>query len=152
MKRQLLVALLIIGFASIAEAQDSLKADIEANNKKFVEAFNKGDAAAVASMYASDARVLPPNADIIKGPADIQKYWGGAIAAGMKMPSLVIDHVERMGEYALEIGRYTLTIPGAGGATNTDKGKYVVVWKKEGGNWKIAVDTFNTSLPATASP
>jgi ketosteroid isomerase-like protein len=53
----------------------------------------------------------------------------------------------------VEIGRYTATMPGAGGATTTDKGKYVVVWKLEGESWKLTVDIFNTSIPtASATP
>ena len=29
-----------------------------------------------------------------------------------------------------------------------DKGKYVVVWKQENGQWKIYRDIWNTSMPA----
>ena len=29
-----------------------------------------------------------------------------------------------------------------------DNGKYVVVWKRQRGAWKIAVDTWNTDAPA----
>ena len=67
MKRQLLVTLLIICAASIAEAQQSARTAIEANTKQFTEAFNKGDAAAVANMYTMDARVLPPNGEMVEG-------------------------------------------------------------------------------------
>jgi hypothetical protein len=28
-----------------------------------------------------------------------------------------------------------------------DKGKYVEIWKKENGEWKIYADIWNTSLP-----
>ena len=153
MKRQLLVTLLIICAASIAEAQQSVRTTIEANNTQFIEAFNKGAAAAVANMYAVDARVLPPNAEMIEGRANIQKFWQGAISAGLKMVSLEAVHVETQGNIAVEVGRYTMTVPGAGGITTTDKGKYVVVWKREGRNWRLAVDIFNTNLPAeTATP
>lgn len=153
MKRQLLVTLLIICAASIAAAQQSARAAIEANTKLFIEAFNKGDAAAVANLYTIDARVLPPNSEIIEGQANIQNFWQGAISAGMKMVSLEAVHVETQGNIAVEVGRYTTTVPGAGGATTTDKGKYVVVWKRQGRSWKLAVDIFNTNLPpATATP
>ncbi|MFN2493684.1 MAG: SgcJ/EcaC family oxidoreductase [Pyrinomonadaceae bacterium] len=152
MKRQLFVTLLIICAASIAEAQQSVRRAIEVNNKHFTEAFNKGDAAAVANMYAIDARVLPPNGEIVEGRANIQKFWQGAMSSGLKMVSLERTHLEAHGNMAVEIGRYILTVPGAGGTTTTDKGKYVVVWKREGRSWKLAVDIFNTSMPATATP
>lgn len=153
MKRQLLVTLLIVCAASTAPAQQSVRTTIEANNTQFVEAFNKGDGAAVGSMYTMDARLLPPNSEIVEGRANVQKFWQGAITAGLKLVSLEAVHVETQGNIAVEVGRYTMTVPGAGGITTTDKGKYVVVWKREGRNWKLAVDIFNTNLPAaTATP
>ena len=153
MKRQLLVTFLIICAASIAEAQQSARAAIEANTKQFVEASNKGDAAAVANMFTMDARLLPPNAEMVEGRANIQKFWQDVITAGVKIVSLETVHVETQGNVAVEIGRYTTTIPGAGGTTTTDKGKYVVMWKREGASWKLAVDIFNTDIPkASANP
>ena len=153
MKRHLLVALLVICAASITQAQQPVRTIIEANTKQFVEAFNKGDAAAVANMYTVDARLLPPNAQMVSSRANIQTFWQGAISAGLKMVSLETEHVETQGNLAVEVGRYTSTIPGAGGVTTTDKGKYVVVWKREGRSWKLAVDIFNSDLPqATATP
>ena len=151
MKRQLLVMLLIICAASIAQAQQPLRTAIEANTRQFIEAFNKGDAAAVANMYAINARVLPPNGEMVEGRANIQKYWQGAITAGLKMVSLEAVHIDPQGNIAVEVGRYTATIPGAGGVTTTDKGKYVVVWKREGRSWKLAVDIFNSDMPLPAA-
>lgn len=153
MKRRLLVTLLILCAASFAQAQQSVRTTIEANTKQFIEAFNKGDAAAVANLYTMDARLLPPNAEMVQGRANIQTFWQGAISAGLKMVSLETEHVETQGNLAVEVGRYTTTIPGAGGVTRTDKGKYVVAWKREGRNWKLAIDIFNSDLPpATATP
>ena len=153
MKRHLLVTLLVLFAASITQAQQSVRTTIEANTKQFIEAFNKGDAAAVAKMYTVDARVLPPNAEMVTGRAGIQTFWQGAITAGLKMVSLETEHVQTQGNLAIEVGRYTTTIPGAGGVTTTDKGKYVVVWKREGRSWRLAVDIFNSNLPqATATP
>ena len=153
MRRTLLVMLLITCAAYTAEAQQSARTAIEANTKQFIEAFNKGDAAAVANLYTIDARMLPPNSEMVEGRANIQKFWQGAITAGLKMVSLETLHVETQGNIAVEIGHYTSTRPGAGNTTTTDKGKYVVMWKREGQSWKLAIDIFNTSLPtAPATP
>lgn len=150
MKRHLPVMLLVICAASITHAQQSVRTTIEANTRQFIEAFNKGDAAAVANMYTVDARVLPPNAEMVEGRANIQKFWQGAITAGFKMVSLDAINVETQGNIAVEVGTYTITVPGAGGVTTTDKGKYVVVWKREGRSWKLATDIYNTNMPLTA--
>ena len=142
--------LLLICAASISHAQQSVRTTIEANTRHFIEAFNRGDAAAVANMYTVDARVLPPNAEMVEGRANIQKFWQGAITAGFKMVSLDAINVETQGNIAVEVGTYTITVPGAGGVTTTDKGKYVVVWKREGRSWKLATDVYNTNMPLSA--
>jgi ketosteroid isomerase-like protein len=39
---------------------------------------------------------------------------------------------------AVTTGRYTVTIPGAGG----DAGRYITVWRKDaGGAWKVLMDS-----------
>lgn len=153
MKRRLLVPFLVICAASITQAQTSVRSAIETNSRQFIEAFNKGDAAAVANMYTMDARVLPPNGEMVEGRANIQKFWQGAMTAGLKLVSLEPVHLETQGNIVVEVGRYTSTVPGAGGVTTTDKGKYVVVWKRQGRSWKLAADIFNTDMPpATATP
>ena len=148
MKRIVLVFLVVICAAAFAQAQSPVRTAIEANAKQFIEAISKGDAAAVANLYTMNARLLPPNGDIIEGRANIQKYWQAAITAGAKIQALDIVDLDEQGNTAIEVGRYTTTLPGAGGATTTDNGKYVVVWKREGSAWKLAIDAFNTNLPA----
>ncbi len=148
--RQLMFASLLIGLlVSQGQAQQStnVRKLIEANNKAFVEAFNRGDAAAVANMYTSDALLLPPNNPIIVGRQGIREFWQKLITAGLKVVSLETERVEACGDTAYEVGYYTLTIPTAAGGTVTDQGKYIVVWKREARKWKLARDIWNTSAP-----
>ncbi len=149
MKRTVLVFLVVICAAAFAQAQSPVRTAIEANAKQFIEAFNKGDVAAVANMYTMNARLLPPNSEMVEGRANIQKFWQGASTAGLKITALDLVDLDVHGNTAIEVGRYTSTMPGAGGATTTDNGKYVVVWKREGRNWKLAIDAFNSNLPAS---
>lgn len=150
MKRILLPALLALAAVSPALGQArgaspaAVRRAIEANNKKFVEAFNRGDAAAIAAMYARDARALPPNGDMAEGRQEIQALWRSAIVAGMKLVSLETVAVESRGDLAFEVGKYTMTLPNG----QTDVGKYVVVWEKEGGVWRLAADIWNSNKPA----
>ena len=50
------------------------------------------------------------------------------------------------GDMALDRGTYKLTVA-PNGTAQTDTGKYVVVWRKIGGEWKAAADIFNSDLP-----
>lgn len=145
MKRSFVIALVVLCAAVYAQSQTSVRRSIEANTRQFIEALNKGDAAAVASLYAMNARVLPPNSPMIQGRANIQSFWQGAITGGMKMNSLDIVDLDVQGNTAIEVGRYTATMPGG----VADTGKYVVVWKRQGRAWKLAVDTFNSDRPTT---
>ena len=67
---RLVCALALCVLAVPALAQD--KATIQKLNDAFVEAFAKGDAAALAAMYAKDATLPPAGAEMVKGRAGIQ--------------------------------------------------------------------------------
>ncbi|MFA9496063.1 MAG: nuclear transport factor 2 family protein [Candidatus Bathyarchaeota archaeon] len=56
---------------------------INAVNKGFVEAFNKGDLATAMYVYTEDATILPPNAEIMKGKEAITAYWQVAMDMGV---------------------------------------------------------------------
>jgi uncharacterized protein (TIGR02246 family) len=63
---------LVVGLVAPAFGQ---KAEIEAVNAKWIEFFNKGDFAGVASLYTEDASVFPPGSAIVKGRAAIELLW-----------------------------------------------------------------------------
>ena len=48
---------------------------IRAITIRFVEAYNRKDAAAAVRDYADDAKVLPPNMPMVSGKAAIQDFW-----------------------------------------------------------------------------
>jgi ketosteroid isomerase-like protein len=50
------------------------KATIQKLNDEWTAAFDKGDAAAVAAIYAPDAYVLPPGGDMVKGRSAIEVF------------------------------------------------------------------------------
>ena len=118
---------------------------IGAANAKFMAAYNSGDAAAVAALYTEEGQLLPPNAGFMKGKEAIQAFWQGAMDMGIKSAQMEIDEVEAHGDTAIEVSTYTLR--GEGGQA-LDQGKYIVIWKREAGKWKLHRDIFNSSLPA----
>jgi ketosteroid isomerase-like protein len=115
---------------------------IEATNEKFCSFVSKGDAAGIAGLYSSRARLLPPDTDIVTGRQAIQAYWQAFLDAGVKSATLTTLDVEEGGDMAREVGTYTAQIQ-QGGETVTGRGKYVVIWKQESGVWKLDVDIWN---------
>jgi len=126
-----------------------IQPDIMACNKHFMDAFGRGDAAGLANLYTVGGQLLPPNSEVVAGRDAIGTFWKGAIASGLTEATLDTVEVESLGETAVEVGRYTLR---AKGGHVADVGKYVVVWKKEGGGWKLHRDIWNTSRPASGVP
>lgn len=122
----------------------NVAAIIKANNKALGAALSAGDATAIAKLYAKGAKLLPPNAGVIKGK-DIKSFWQGAIDAGITGVKLKSQEVDVHGHTAIEVGAYVMTST----AGPFDEGKYIVVWKKEGREWKLSRDIFNTSRPAS---
>ena len=115
---------------------------IEAADAKFVAAFNGGDAAGVAALYAEEGQLLPPNADFVKGKGALQAFWQAGMDMGLAEARLSTLEAEAYGDTAIEVGKYTLYLEGN---QEADTGKYLVVWKDESGNWKLHRDIWNSS-------
>ena len=121
-----------------------IRAQIEAVNKEFMAAFAKRDAAAIAGLYTDRGQLFPAGTDIITGVAGVREFWQGAFGLGLTGANLETLEVEASDDTAIEVGRYRLM---AGDAA-ADQGKYIVVWKNQGGRWMIHRDIWNTSQPA----
>lgn len=117
---------------------------IVAANKAFMEAFSASDDAALAALYTSDAQLLPGGSDFVTGNEAVQSFWKAIFDAGIKKATLETIEVEGMGEAAFEVGKYALY---SAEEQKVDYGKYVVVWKKVNGVWKLHRDIWNTSMP-----
>ena len=124
------------------------RSDIIACNTHFMDAFGRGDAAGLANLYTVGGQLLPPNSEVVAGRDAIRAFWQGALDSGLTEATLDTVEVDSTGETAVEVGRYTLR------GTHervADTGKYVVVWKTEGGGWKLHRDIWNTSRPVAPS-
>ena len=118
---------------------------IEAANAKFMATFNSGDAAGVAALYTEEGQLLPPNAGFMKGKEAIQAFWQGAMDMGIAEARIYTLEVEAHGDTAIEVSKYTLH---AASGQELDAGKFIVIWKQEGEQWKLHRDIFNSSNPA----
>jgi uncharacterized protein (TIGR02246 family) len=125
-----------------------VRQSIEEANIKFSEAARSGDAAALANLYAEDARLLPPNSEMIQGREGVEAFWAGGFQMGINDVVLTTLDVMEMGDMVCEIGRANITIQPEGQEAIEDIAKYVVIWKKTAdGAWKLYVDIYNTNLP-----
>jgi uncharacterized protein (TIGR02246 family) len=117
------------------------KAPIEAVNAKWMELFNKGDFDGIGQLYTADATAFPPGAPMVKGRAAIAAMWKG-MAEQVTDPKVTTLEVKRLGwRAAREIGTFSLKTKGASPKEVT--GKYVVVWERIRGQWKLSSDIWN---------
>src|SRR6266702_6084798 len=138
MRRIVLMIAFLVGLIAPALAQ---KAEIEAVNAKWMELFNKGDFAGVASLYTVDATAFPPGSGMVKGSAAIGAMWK-SMAEQVSDPKVTTLDVKRLGPSAArEIGTFSLKTKGP--TLKEIAGKYVVVWEKVGRDWKLATDIWN---------
>ena len=132
-------------FNSCAPQPKDVSSEIKEANKKFMEAFNAADANAVAMCYTDDAKLFPANSDIIEGNDAINKFWGGAMGMGIKKAILETTSATAYGNTAIEEGKYSLY---ADQDQVIDEGKYIVIWEKINGEWKLKHDIWNTNQPS----
>jgi len=118
---------------------------IAAADEEFGATFSKGDAAGMAALYTETAQLLPPNSDFLTGRQEIQAFFQALMDMGIKEAKLEAIEVERHGDTAIEVGKFALE--GDEGQV-LDAGKYIVIWKREDGQWKLHRDIFNSSMPA----
>lgn len=138
MRRIALVFAFMIALVAPAVAQ---KAKIEAVNAKWAELFNKGDFEGVAQLYTVDAIAFPPGSAMVRGRAAIGRMWKG-MAEQVSNPKVTTLEVKRLSPSAArEIGTFSLTTKGP--SPKEVSGKYLVVWERVQGEWKLAADIWN---------
>ena len=69
------IALVIALVTALIAPAFAQKAEVEAVNAKWIDFFNKGDFAGVASLYAEDATAFPPGSSMVKGRTAIEALW-----------------------------------------------------------------------------
>jgi uncharacterized protein (TIGR02246 family) len=132
------------GLANKKGDRDMSAADIATTNRSFEDAVRRGDVEAIASLYESDAVVLPPDSPIVKGREAIRQLWMSAIKEhGLKSMRVESVELEIAGDIANEVGYGTLTMAPEGGKTETAEVKFLVIWKQSGGKWRLHRDVWN---------
>jgi ketosteroid isomerase-like protein len=121
------------------------KALIDETNKQFTTAALQGDSAAFVSLYHPDALIFPPNEETVNS-----RQMGSMMAGFKKMGVTSFDLQEKEifegDDVVTEVGTYTMS----DGKKFNDKGKYIVVWKKDGDKWKLYRDIWNSDNPPAA--
>ena len=123
-------------------AQQDVSKEIMAANANFERLFNAGDVDEFLTLYTDDARVLPPNGSLVTGKDALREMWSGMMEMGIT-PKLTTTSAVAYGKVAIEEGTATIMSEGQ----VVDNSKYIVIWHKEGKDWKMHQDIWNSSNP-----
>jgi ketosteroid isomerase-like protein len=123
--------------------QEAEKVHIKKLIAEFSEAYMAGDYDTLAGFYSEDGKIFPDRAGIIEGRQAIKDRW--VLPEG----AAILDHqvtpvtINILGEYAYDYGYFEGKSKNVKGDMASWKGKYVIVWKKVAGQWKIYLDIWN---------
>ncbi|MGH8283079.1 MAG: YybH family protein [Gammaproteobacteria bacterium] len=125
--------------AAIAATQSLTRTD----NAFSVLSTQRGFAAAFSQYALDDALLLPENRAAIQSKNTIEQSLRN-LPAGSTL-SWAPQGADASGDLGYTWGIYTLTGSNAAGQSTAAYGKYLSVWKKQSGNWKLSVMMTNQS-------
>ena len=138
----------LVFITNIALAQDAdLKEKFQQKNNEMVEAMKSDNTDVLLNMYADNAISMPSYEPMIQGKAEMMESHKKNKEAGFKMNDMTLKTMDvwSSGDFAYEIGTYTIDISMPGMENMQDNGKYLTIWEKQSDDtWKIKVDTWNS--------
>jgi uncharacterized protein (TIGR02246 family) len=117
---------------------------IARSNVRLIEAFAGRDAAAAASCYTLDGKLMVPFAEPLVGRAAIEGFIRQGFERGIARLALETVALEVLDGTAWEEGLFTVW---AADGTALDHGKYIVIWQKVDGQWLMARDIMSSNRP-----
>ena len=145
MKRLILaLPLLFVVAACNQAAAPGDPSEITSRSEMWEASLNAKDVDGIVALYTSDARLMPPNAEMTTGQDAVRAVFGGMIDAGLS-GELTSVEAKVSGDIGYNLGHYKLMA----GEDVVDKGKYMEIWHRgDDGQWYMANDTWNSDMPA----
>ncbi len=142
------IALLVCISQIYAQSESELKAMFDENNKKFSQMMLDNDLEGMLNYYTDDCISLPSYQPMLRGHDAMRKAHEQQHESGMKVTAFELATTDVMsnGNMAVEIGTYTISMTMPEMGAMDDQGKYMNVWEKQGGDWKLRADMWNTDM------
>jgi uncharacterized protein (TIGR02246 family) len=157
--RELALVLLASLFASCSQPAPASapKPDMATEEKAireadatWLKAAQARDASAEAAVFATDGVAYREHTDPLVGPVAFQEWSAKEYVENPKEVAAWTTEAIQItdsGELAVQTGQFHVAGLGPKG-DGEDKGRYVTIWKKVNGEWKVAHDISSTTMPA----
>lgn len=113
----------------------TLKNEIESRLREYESHLKNGDSMALGNMYMENAEIIPS----VVGRENITKVFGSMIRGGTTGSSFKTTHLWGNEQLLVEDGTGTWYHTNG---TAVGSGRYLLVWEKDDGKWKILRDTW----------
>ena len=141
------IALLLLPGTSVhAQVYNGPAAEIDQileNIKAFSRHCVAGDAASIANAYTKDGKIFPAGRDIMEGRQALEQYWTPRPGNETTYHKITPLEITVIGDTAHDHGYYEGRSRQSDGEESSWRGKYLIVWKKVDGTWKIYLDIWN---------
>lgn len=114
-------------------------------NERFTNAHVTGDVATIDAMFAPDAKAYPPGADAVSGLPALHAFTVEYLESGLTEFREESTDFYGNAEFVVDAGTYVVTY---GPDHVTERGKYLNVWQRVNGSWKIKSNMWNVDGPA----
>jgi ketosteroid isomerase-like protein len=121
-----------------------VKSHILEMNKTYSKRFTTNDSLFYVERYCRDAEVYCPSLPAVRGREAIRRFFYGNGSNTETVIELPAGNFYGNDQLVVEEGSYHFP-DGKGGSV--DKGKFMAIWKKEDGQWKMYREIWNSDLP-----
>lgn len=151
-----ILSLIMSSFAGMAACQslppeidDGDRVQLQAASVGIVAAYNQTELEQFASVFTSDAIIMPPNGPAVNG-RDAIMAWKEGHRPGLRLASRV-DHIGGSGDTAYMRGQFCLFQLKEDGSFSVNPGKFLETLKlQDDGQWLVDVQIFNSDLDEDA--
>ena len=128
-----------------SQVMKSLNEGMQRINQTFTEALQAGDAKTLSQVYAEDALLMVPNADIVRGRQDIEAFYRGILDSGFHDHIYERSALEAREDLGYEAAQFTIFTKDEQGQVKKSRGKHLLILKYTDDRWWVHIDIWNDS-------
>jgi ketosteroid isomerase-like protein len=147
----IIAMLLITPLASAGDSPEAMIAAAKEVDRRFTQAFSKGDLAGIMANYWNSPSLVfyPPDTMEIHGYDAVKQAYKGMCDNIKELKLELVDPQYMVaGDMVIGWGKWKMALPGPDGKPAEMHGRYTEVLAKKAGKWVYIIDHPSMPLPA----